>query len=142
GAVAVFAVITAGASGAARLSVAAARRQSATRRSAVASAVARSGAPVPMLIGARFALEAGRGRTSVPVRPALIGAFMGVVGVVGAFTFSHGVSDAAAHPSRFGQTFQLVAFVGLNGDDPPAKTLAQAWNALTSSDLTVAADDA
>jgi ABC-type lipoprotein release transport system permease subunit len=141
GAVAVFAVITAGASGAARLSVAAARRQASTRRSAVASAVARSGAPVPMLIGARFALEAGRGRTSVPVRPALIGAFMGVVGIVGAFTFSHGVSDAAAHPSRFGQTFQLKAFIGLNGDDPPAKVLAQAWHALMSSDLTVAADD-
>jgi hypothetical protein len=80
-------------------------------------AASRSGLPVPLVIGTRFALEAGRGRTAVPVRPALVGAVMGVLGVIAAFTFSHGVSDAASHPERFGQTFQLGAFVGLNDHD-------------------------
>jgi hypothetical protein len=68
-------------------------------------------------VGTRFALEAGRGRTAVPVRPALVGAVMGVLGVLAAFTFSHGVSDAAGHPERFGQTYQLVSFIGINGQD-------------------------
>jgi hypothetical protein len=53
----------------------------------------------------------------VPVRPALAGAIAGVLGVLAAFTFSAGVSDAAANPARFGQTWQLDAFLGINGKD-------------------------
>jgi len=53
----------------------------------------------------------------VPVRPALAGAIAGVLGVLAAFTFTAGVSDAAANPARFGQTWQLGAFLGINGQD-------------------------
>ena len=73
--------------------------------------------PVPVVMGTRFALEAGRGRTSVPVRPALAGVVVGVLGVVAAFTFYAGVRDAAANPARFGQTWQLETFLGDNGQD-------------------------
>ena len=107
-------LVAAGAAGAAWLALGAARRGGAIRRSTVATAVARRGLPVPIVVGTRFALEAGRGRTAVPVRPALVGAIMGVFGILAAFTFSHGVSDAASHPERFGQTYQLGAFAGIN----------------------------
>jgi hypothetical protein len=110
-------LVAAGAAGAAWLTLGAARRRGAARRSTVAVAVARRGLPVPIVVGTRFALEAGRGRTAIPVRPALVGAAMGVLGIVAAFTFSHGVSDAASHPERFGQTYQLDAFVGINDQD-------------------------
>ena len=73
--------------------------------------------PVPLVVGSRFALEPGRGRSSVPVRSALVGAVVGVLGVLAAFTFSAGVSDAASHPARFGQTWQLTTFLGYNGQD-------------------------
>jgi hypothetical protein len=53
----------------------------------------------------------------VPVRPALVGAVAGVLGVVAAFTFSRGVSEAVAHPQRFGQQVQLQGFIGVNGQD-------------------------
>jgi hypothetical protein len=109
--------VAAGAAIAAAFAVAAARRDRPVRRSTVATTMNRSRLPVPIVIGIRFALESGRGRTAVPVRPALLGSVMGVLGVVAAFTFSHGVSDAAAHPERFGQTFQLGAFIGINGHD-------------------------
>jgi MacB-like periplasmic core domain/FtsX-like permease family len=69
------------------------------------------------VVGARFALEPGRGRSTVPVRSALVGAVAGVLGVLAAFTFSAGVSDAVSHPARFGQTWQLTAFFGYNGQD-------------------------
>ncbi|MFZ0044619.1 MAG: FtsX-like permease family protein, partial [Streptosporangiaceae bacterium] len=72
---------------------------------------------VPLVVGARFALEPGRGRSTVPVRSALVGAVIGVLGVLAAFTFSAGVSDAASHPARFGQTWQLTTFFGYNGQD-------------------------
>jgi hypothetical protein len=35
---------------------------------------------------------------------------------VAAFTFSAGVNDASAHPERFGQSHQLIAFVGMDGE--------------------------
>jgi len=110
-------LVAAGAAGAAWLALGAARRGGGARRSTVAVAVARRGLPVPIVVGTRFALEAGRGRTAIPVRPALVGAVMGVLGIVAAFTFSHGVSDAASNPQRFGQTYQLVNFAGINDED-------------------------
>jgi FtsX-like permease family len=87
------------------------------RRSALAAAAARVGAPVPVVIGTRFALEPGRGRQAVPARPAVLGAVVGVLGVVAAFTFSEGVGDATTRPGRFGQVHQLEAFVGYSGED-------------------------
>jgi hypothetical protein len=63
----------------------------------------------------------------VPVRPALLGAVAGVLGVLAAFTFSAGVSDAAANPARFGQTWQLDTFFGEDGQDfGPASAVLRA----------------
>ena len=63
----------------------------------------------------------------MPVRPALLGAVAGVLGVLAAFTFSAGVSDATANPARFGQTWQLGTFFGLSGQDfGPAGQVLQA----------------
>jgi hypothetical protein len=87
------------------------------RRSAVVVAATRLGLPVPVLVGARFALEPGRGRSALPVRPALLGAVTGVLGVLAALTFSAGVSEAARNPARFGQTHQLAAYFGFFGQE-------------------------
>ena len=110
-------LVAAGSAAAAALALTARRRQAVPRRSAVAAIAAAAGLGVPVVVGARFALEPGRGRAAVPVRPALLGAVAGVLGVLAAFTFSAGVSDAAANPARFGQTWQLDTFLGLSGHD-------------------------
>jgi hypothetical protein len=119
------ALVLAGAAITAAMTLSARRRQAVPRRSAVVAAAAGAGLPVPALAGIRFALEPGRGRSAVPVRPALLGAVAGVLGVLAAFTFSAGVADAAANPARFGQTWQLELFIGFNGHDfgPSAKVL-------------------
>ncbi len=120
-------IVLAGSAATAAAALAAGRRQVTRRRSEVAAAMAGAGLPVPAVIGARFALEAGRGRASVPVRPALVGAVAGVLGVLAAFTFYAGVTDAATNPARFGQTHQLEAFLGLNGRDfGPAERVLRA----------------
>lgn len=92
------------------------------QRSAIARAAARAGVAVPVLVGSRFALEPGRGRAAVPVRPALVGAASGVLGIVAAFTFASGVNDAANNLDRFGQTWNLVGYLGLGSQEfgPPA----------------------
>jgi ABC-type lipoprotein release transport system permease subunit len=87
------------------------------RRSAVAAAAARSGAPVPVAVGVRFALEPGNGSQAVPVRPALVGSVVGVLGVVAALTFAEGVRDASENPDRFGQVFEIQSFFGFNDED-------------------------
>jgi hypothetical protein len=128
-----------GAAGAAWLALAGTGRAG-SRRSAVAVAAARVGAPVPVVVGTRFALEPGRGHTAVPIRSALLGAVVGVLGVLAALTFSAGVSDAAATPARFGQTFGLTAFLGEGGHDwaPPGPVIA----ALRADPDVVAVDEA
>jgi ABC-type lipoprotein release transport system permease subunit len=87
------------------------------RHSVIASSVARAGLPVPVTVGTRLALETGRGPTAVPVRPALVGAVTGVIGVLAAFTFAGGVSDAASNPRRFGQTHHIETFLGHGDQD-------------------------
>jgi hypothetical protein len=121
------ALVTAAAAASAALALAARRRPATPRRSSVAAAASAGGLPVSLVVGSRFALEPGRGRSAVPVRPALVGAIVGVLGVLAAFTFSAGVSDAAANPARFGQTWQLGTFLGLSGQDfsPAASQVLQ-----------------
>ena len=100
-------LVLAGSVAVAAAALAAGRAARPARRSAIALGLARAGAPVPVVVGSRFAFEAGRGRSAVPVRPALAGAIVGVLGVLAAFTFTAGVTDAANHPERFGQTIAL-----------------------------------
>jgi hypothetical protein len=109
--------VAAGSAAIAAMALIARQRQGIPRRSGVVAAAAATGLPAPVVVGARFALEPGHGRAAVPVRSALAGAIVGVLGVLAAFTFSAGVSDAEANPARFGQTWQLATFLGLNGQD-------------------------
>jgi hypothetical protein len=115
GLLAVPMLVAAGAAGAAAVALRAQDTRRGSRRSTLAGIAAGTGAPVSVVVGTGFALEPGRGAQAVPVRPALIGAATGVLGVVAVLTFSHGVSDAVDNPARFGQTHDLEAFLGYNG---------------------------
>jgi len=67
----------------------------------------------PLLIGSRLAVEPGQGRRAVPVRSAMIGALVGVIGVVGCLTFRAGLADTVADPGRSGVVWdQQVAASG------------------------------
>ena len=145
GPLAVLVLVTGAAALAARLAFAAGEPDS--RRSAVAVAVSRGGLPLPVVIGTRLALEPGRGRSAVPVRPALTGAVFGILGVVAALTFSAGVTDAGANPSRFGQTYQLGAVFGEGGTDwtpaaPAVKKIADDPDVVAVNDTRVAVAEA
>jgi hypothetical protein len=70
--------------------------------STVGNWAARAGMSPALVVGARLAVEPGRGRRAVPVRSALVGAIAGVLGVVACFTFRAGIDDALAQPRRSG----------------------------------------
>jgi ABC-type lipoprotein release transport system permease subunit len=133
-------MVAAGATASALVARRAERLATPPRRSTIASVAARLGWPVPVVVGIRFALEPGRGRSAIPVRPALIGSVVGVLGVLAAFTFASGVSDAAGNPARFGQTFALGGFLGSNGDDVVATD--QLLAVVRKDEAVTAVDDA
>jgi ABC-type antimicrobial peptide transport system permease subunit len=70
--------------------------------SRVARFAATSGLSAPAVTGIRFALESGRGRTSTPVRSALVGAALAVVLAVAAVTFGNSLNTLVSHPALYG----------------------------------------
>ncbi len=74
-----------------------------------------------LVMGSRLAVEPGRGRRAVPVRSALVGAIVGVLGVVACFTFRAGIEDARSTPQRSGVVWDFELAAG--GGTIPADTL-------------------
>lgn len=120
-------IAVAGTVGTAYLAFATSESTIAPPRSAIARAAARLGLPVAMVVGSRFALEPGRGRGAVPVRPAIVGAVAGVLGVLAALTFSAGVTDAANNPRRFGVTYEGVGLLGIGINEGPTDQILASW---------------
>lgn len=69
--------------------------------------------PVTVALGVRFALERRSGGGPASGRVALVGAVVGVLGVVAACTVMAGIEDVIAHPERGGQTWDLQFDRGL-----------------------------
>jgi hypothetical protein len=84
----------------------------AERSSRIANRLAGSGFPAPVVVGARMALEPGRGRTAVPVRSALLGTAVAVAAVAGAFTFNTNLDRLVSTPRLYGWDWDIGAGVG------------------------------
>jgi hypothetical protein len=80
------------------------RRQ---KPSAAVSMLARTGASPASVAGASFALVPGRGRRSVPVRSAVAGAALGIVGVIGALVVGVNLDRLVETPERYGAPIDL-----------------------------------
>jgi ABC-type lipoprotein release transport system permease subunit len=59
-------------------------------------------------LGVAMALDPGEGRTSVPVRSAIVGAAFGVAGVIGAVTFGSGLDTLVEDPASSGWNWTLA----------------------------------
>ena len=68
--------------------------------------------PVPLGLGCTMALKSGRGRARVPVRQALVGAMVGIFGVVATMTINAGLQDAVDHPERAGVAWDAAVVPG------------------------------
>ncbi len=73
----------------------------------VVRGVAAIGAPASVLIGVRYALERGRGRTPVPVGTALLGTVLAVTALAATTVFGASLTWLLHSPALYGAPFQL-----------------------------------
>jgi hypothetical protein len=82
------------------------------------------GLPATGIIGARMALEPGRGRTSVPVRSALIATTLAVLLVIANLVFGSSLSTLVSSPALYGWNWDYMFNpIGGNGGDVPPQVL-------------------
>jgi hypothetical protein len=93
------------------------RRRASQRASRITRGAESLGLPAAALVGVRFALEPGRGRTEVPVRSTLMGTILAVTLLVSTLTFSSGLSTLVSHPSLYGWNWSYMLLP--SGDVPP-----------------------
>ncbi|MGD0809187.1 MAG: FtsX-like permease family protein [Acidimicrobiales bacterium] len=97
------------------------RKLSSPPVSRLARASAAFGLPVPAVTGIRFALERGQGRTSVPVRSALLGSVVALAVVAATLTFGSGLRTLVTHPALYGWNWSY-AIAEVGGGSIPPKT--------------------
>ena len=82
----------------------------AIRRSRVSRGAETAALPVAGVVGVRFALEPGRGRTAVPVRSALFAAVLAVAMVVATLTFATSLNTLVSHPPLYGWNWSYALY--------------------------------
>jgi hypothetical protein len=87
------------------------RARGSARPSMLVRWTSRVDSPV-LFIGSRLAVDPGRGRRAVPVRSAMLGAIVGVLGVVACFTFRNGLEATTASPERSGVVWNTIVASG------------------------------
>lgn len=92
-------------------------RLGASRSSSIARGAETAGMPVAGVVGIRFALETGQGRTAVPVRSALAGTVLAVVIVVAALSFASSLKTLVSHPALYGWNWSYA--LDPTNDVPP-----------------------
>ena len=110
--------------------------------SRVADAAASAGLPAPAVLGIRFALEPGLGRTAVPARSVIGGAILSVTLVVATLTFASGLNSLVSRPALYGWNWQGT-IVTPNSVPPQAQAaltrdpLVAAWSGYTDVNVQV-----
>ncbi|MGZ4690783.1 MAG: FtsX-like permease family protein [Acidimicrobiia bacterium] len=98
-------------------------RSSQARPSYAARALATTNLPIPAATGIRFALEPGNGRTTVPIRSAILGTALALIVVVATLTFATSLQTLVSHPALYGWNWDYeLAGGGGVGDMPQALT--------------------
>jgi hypothetical protein len=80
----------------------------ASRPLALISASGRSGLPVTVLTGMRYALERGYGRQRAPVRATLAGSVIAVMALALSLVFSSSLTGLASHPAQYGWNWSTL----------------------------------
>jgi hypothetical protein len=103
-------------------------RVATARGSATARVAGASGFPPAAVTGIRFALEPGVGRSSVPVRSAILGAALAMVVVMSTITFGTSLRTLVSHPALYGWNWTYAINGGGGLGDIPGHAAATLLN--------------
>ena len=95
-----------------------------TRRSRAADGMARAGMPAPSVTGVQMALDAGHGRTAVPVRTAVAGTVVATVVLIAALAFGASLTRLSDTPRLQGWNWDF-AVGNPHSDDVSATAIPQ-----------------
>jgi hypothetical protein len=95
-------------------------RHSVVQQSKVVGAAASSGLPPTAVTGIRFALAPGSGRSSVPVRSAIVGATLALVVAIATVTFGSSLDVLVSHPALYGWNWSYELSANQGGVLPGA----------------------
>ncbi len=99
------------------------------RPSVVGPTTTALGLPAPAATGVRFALEAGSGRSSVPVRSAILGAALALIVVVTTLTFGASLDTLVSTPRLYGWNWNYMLLGGGGSGDIPLHKATQLLDA-------------
>jgi hypothetical protein len=96
----------------------------AERRSNVVGAAMSTGLPPAAVTGLRFALEPGSGRSSVPVRSAILGTVLALIVGVATVIFGSSLNSLVSHPALYGWNWSYELTANGGGVMPGAHSAA------------------
>ena len=105
-----------------------------TRVPPMVRAAVNAGLPAPSVEGVRFAVDSGRGHSTVPVRSAIVGTLIAVIVVVATVTFGASLDALVSHPNLYGWNWDYE----LTGGGGIAPVPAHAAATLLNRDPSVA----
>ena len=117
--------------------------------SVLALAAARLGLPAPAVVGIRFAVDPGVGRTTVPARSVIVGVSLAVVVVAATLTFGASLGNLVSRPSLYGWNWNYELIAGGGSGNIPYGQAAQlldhdsavtAWSGVYFATLTLDGD--
>ena len=116
-----------------------------------ATLAASAGLPIAGVVGARFALDPGRGQRTVPVRSAILGSVVAVVAVVTTVVFGSSFTTLVSHPALYGWNwdYEMVGNYSGLADVPLPQTgrlldgdpYVAAWSPASFDDLRLDGQD-
>ena len=90
---------------------------------ALGDQLARSGTPIPIVSGVRFALDRGRD-ASVPVVSTLIGIIVAIAALVATMVYGAGLNRFVETPTRYGFPWNYQVLIGSDNNSPDPGPLA------------------
>jgi hypothetical protein len=95
------------------------------RRPGLAHRATAAGLPAPAVVGIGFALDPGTGRSSVPVRSAMVGISLAVVVVSATLVFGSSLHTLVSRPALYGWNWTDELVAGGGSSDVPQRQAAQ-----------------
>lgn len=101
------------------------QQRAGVRGPSLAHRAATSGLPAPAVVGIGFAIDPGAGRSSVPVRSAILGVSLAIVVLTATLVFGSSLHTLVSRPALYGWNWDYELTAGGGSSDIPQRQVTQ-----------------